>query len=44
MDPKLLQILRALLGVDSKLLPDSMTPDEFGKFIDEQKGKLFGNP
>ena len=44
MDPKILQILRTLFGVDNKLLPDSMTTEEFGTFIDEQKGKLFGNP
>ena len=44
MDPKLLAILRLFLGVDDKLLPDSMTTEEFGKFIDDQKGKLFGNP
>lgn len=44
MDPKLLQILRAMLGVDAQLLPDSMTPDEFGTFIEKEKGKLFGNP
>ena len=43
MDPKILKILRAMLGVDDKLLPDSMNPEDFGKFIDEQKGKLFGN-
>lgn len=44
MDPKLLIILRLFLGVDNKLLPDEMTPDEFGKFVQDQKGKLFGNP
>lgn len=33
-----------MLGVDDKLLPDSMKADEFGKFIEDQKGKLFGNP
>lgn len=44
MDPKMLKLLRAFLGVDDKLLPDSMSTDDFGKFIDEQKGKLFGNP
>ena len=44
MDPKLIAILRVFLGVDDKLLPDSMTPEDFGKFIDDQKGKLFGNP
>ena len=44
MDPKLIQLLRIFLGVDDKLLPDSMTTEEFGKFIDDQKGKLFGNP
>lgn len=44
MDPKMLKLLRVFLGVDDKLLPDSMTTEDFGKFIDEQKGKLFGNP
>ncbi len=44
MDPKLLIALRKLLSLDDKSLPDSMTPDEFGKFIDDQKGTLFGNP
>ena len=44
MDPKLISLLRAFLGVDDKLLPDSMTTEELGKFIDDQKGKLFGNP
>lgn len=44
MDPKILKIIRAMLGLDSKLLPDSMNPEDFGKFIDDQKGKLFGNP
>ncbi len=44
MDPKILQMFRLLFGIDEKLLPDSMTPDEFGKFIQDQKGKLFGNP
>lgn len=40
----MLALLRVFLGVDNKLLPDSMTTDEFGKFIEAQKGKLFGNP
>ena len=44
MDPKMLKLLRAFLGVDDKLLPDSMSTDDFGKFIDDQKGKLIGNP
>lgn len=44
MDPKLLKVLRAMLGLDEKSLPDSMTADEFGKFVEKQKGKLFGNP
>lgn len=44
MEPKLIQLLRLFLGVDDKLLPDSMTTEDFGKFIDDQKGKLFGNP
>ncbi len=44
MDPKMLKLLRVFLGVDDKLLPDSMSTEDFGKFIEEQKGKLFGNP
>lgn len=44
MDPKMIILLREMLGLDSKLLPDSMTPEDFGKFIEEQKGKQFGNP
>ena len=40
----MIELLRIFLGVDGKLLPDSMTTEDFGKFIDEQKGKLFGNP
>ena len=44
MDPKMIKLLRAMLGLDSKLLPDSMTTEEFGKFIEDQKGKLLGNP
>lgn len=44
MDPKLIELLRTFLGVDDKLLPDSITTDELGKFIEAQKGKLFGNP
>jgi len=40
----MLQILRVFLGVDAKLLPDSMSTEDFGKFIENQKGKLFGNP
>lgn len=44
MDPKVLKILRAMLGVDDKALPDSMSSESFAKFIESQKGKLFGNP
>lgn len=40
----MIKLLRAMLGLDSKLLPDSMTTEEFGKFIEDQKGKLLGNP
>lgn len=40
----MLALLRVFLGVDDKLLPDSMTTKEFGEFIEKQKGKLFGNP
>jgi len=44
MDPKTIAVLRKLFNLDEKSLPDSMTSEEFGKFIDDQKGKLFGNP
>jgi len=44
MDPKVIAMLRLMTGLDDKLLPDSMTTEDFGTFIEKQKGKLFGTP
>ena len=44
MDKKLLELFRGVFSVDSKALPDSMTPEQFGKFIEDQEGKLFIKP
>lgn len=41
MDKKTLEALRKLLALNAEALPDSMTPEEFSKFVDDQAGKLF---
>lgn len=44
MDKNLLELFRKLFAVDNEVLPDSMTPEDFGKFIESQQGKLFFKP
>lgn len=44
MDKILLEALRKLLALNAEVLPDSMTPEQFGKFVDDQAGKLFIKP
>ena len=41
MDKTLLALFRKMFSVDSEVLPDSMTTEEFGKFVEEQDGELF---
>jgi len=44
MDKKLLELFRKIFAVDNEVLSDSMTPEDFGKFIESQQGKLFIKP
>lgn len=41
MDKKLLKLIRSLLGVDEKQLPDSITSEKFGEFMEKSAGKNF---
>jgi flagellar biosynthesis component FlhA len=40
MDPKLLALFRKLLALDDKTLPDSISPENFGKLVENQFGNL----
>jgi hypothetical protein len=40
MDKKLLEMLRKIYSLDIATLPDSITPEECGKVIEEQAGKF----
>lgn len=44
MNKELLALFRKIFSVDDKVLPDTMTPEDFGKFIENQAGKLFIKP
>jgi len=44
MDKKLLALFRKLLALDEKALPDSISPEDFGKLIEASDGKLFIKP
>lgn len=44
MDKKLLALFRKLFALDDKALPDSISPDDFGKLIEKSAGKLFIKP
>jgi len=44
MDKKLLELFRKLLALDNKALPDSISPEDFGKLIENSSGKLFIKP
>lgn len=46
MDPFkiMLEAFGKKFGIEQKLLDAIKSPEDFGKFLDEQKGKLFGNP
>ena len=44
MDKKLLALFRKLLALDNKALPDTISPEDFGKLIENSDGKLFIKP
>jgi len=44
MDKKLLALFRKLFALDDKALPDSISPEDFGKLIEDSSGKLFIKP
>ena len=44
MDKKLLALFRKLFALDDKALPDSISPEDFGKLLEESAGKLFIKP
>ena len=44
MDKKLLALFRKLFALDDKALPDSISPEDFGKLIEKSDGKLFIKP
>lgn len=44
MDKKLLALFRKLLALDDKALPDTISPEDFGKLIESSDGKLFIKP
>lgn len=44
MDKNLLSLFRKLLALDDKALPDSISPEDFGKLIEDSDGKLFIKP
>jgi len=44
MDKKLLAMFRKLFALDEQALPDSISPEDFGKLIEKSDGKLFIKP
>jgi len=44
MDKKLLALFRKLFALDDKALPDSISPEDFSKLMEESAGKLFIKP
>jgi hypothetical protein len=40
MDKKMLALFRKILNLDDKTLPDSISPDQFGKLLENQAGNL----
>jgi hypothetical protein len=44
MDKKLLALFRNLFALDDKALPDSISPEDFGKLFEKSSGKLFIKP
>jgi hypothetical protein len=44
MDQKILDTFRKLFALDEEALPDSMSTEDFSKFIENQAGKLFVKP
>jgi DNA-binding transcriptional MerR regulator len=44
MDKKLLAMFRKLLALDEQALPDSISPEDFSKLIENSDGKLFIKP
>lgn len=44
MDKKLLALFRKIYSLDDKALPDSISPEDFGKLIEDSSSKLFIKP
>jgi len=44
MDKNLISLFRKLLALDSKALPDSISPEDFGKLLENSAGSLFIKP
>lgn len=44
MDKNLINLFRKLLALDSNTLPDSISPEQFGKLIEDSASKLFIKP